>query len=101
MTMIGTGWGNSCPGCMNGLSKHYSHLVGGLVLAGKAAWALNGCLPTENSDYCMLVNEWLWFCLLRLKMHLGSVLESEFRQKLRYGKGIYVQKLVSSEQIRC
>ena len=28
--------------------------------AGKAAWAQSGCLPTENADYCMLVNEWAW-----------------------------------------
>ena len=26
-------------------------------VAGKAVCALNGRLPTENADYCMLVNE--------------------------------------------
>ena len=26
----------------------------GSFLAGKAAWVLNRCLPTENADYCML-----------------------------------------------
>ena len=26
--MVGTGWAKSCPGCMNRLRKHYSHLVG-------------------------------------------------------------------------
>jgi len=31
---------------------------GGLFLEGKAAWALSGCLPTEN-DYCMLISEWV------------------------------------------
>ena len=28
-------------------------------LAGKAAWALSGCLTTESADYCMLVNDWV------------------------------------------
>ena len=43
---------------MNRLSKHYSRLVGGSFLAGKAAWALSRCFLTENADYCMFVNEW-------------------------------------------
>ena len=25
--MVGTGWVNSCPGCMDRLRKHYSQLV--------------------------------------------------------------------------
>ena len=83
--MVGTGWANSRPGCMNRLRKRYSHHLGGSFLAGKAAWVLNECLPTDNTDYCMLVNEWVWLrscvCLLSLKVHLGSVLESELRQK--------------------
>ena len=33
--MVGTGLANSCPGCMDRLRKHYSHLVGGSFLAGK------------------------------------------------------------------
>ena len=56
--MVGTGWANSWPGCMGRLRKRYSHLVGGSFLAGKAAWALSGCLTTESDD-CML-NEWAW-----------------------------------------
>ena len=48
--VVGTGWGNSCPHCMNRLRKRYSHLIGGLSLAGKAVWALSGYLPTENAD---------------------------------------------------
>ena len=40
------------------LRKHYSHLVGGPFLAGKAAWALSRCMATESADYCMLVNKW-------------------------------------------
>ena len=44
--MVGTGWANSCPGCMDRLRKHYSHLVGGLFLAGKVAWTLSGCVTT-------------------------------------------------------
>ena len=59
-TMVGTGWANSCPGCMDRLRKRYSHLVGGSFLAGKASWALSGCMTTESADYCMLVNEWAW-----------------------------------------
>ena len=58
--MVGTEWSNSCPGCMDRLRKHYSHLVGGSFLAGKVAWTLSGCMTTENADYCMLVNEWAW-----------------------------------------
>ena len=59
-TMVGTGWANSCPGCMGRLRKRCSPLVGGSFLAGKAAWALSGCRATESADYCMLVNEWMW-----------------------------------------
>ena len=66
---------------MGRLRKCYSDIVGGSFLAGKAAWALSGCLTIESADYCMLVNEWAWlrsqFCLLRLEMDLGSLLESE------------------------
>ena len=80
-TMVGTGWANSRPGCMSRLRKCYSHLSGGSFLAGKASWALSGCLPIESADHCMLVNEWAWLrsrvCLLRLEVELGSVLESE------------------------
>ena len=35
--MVGTGWANSCPGCMDRLRKRYSHLVEGSFLAGKVA----------------------------------------------------------------
>ena len=83
-TMVGTGQANSHPGSMNRLRKCYSHLAGSSFLAGKASWALSGCLPTENADCYMLINEWAWLrsrvCLLRLKVHLDSVLESELRQ---------------------
>ena len=58
--MVGTGWANSCPGCMDRLRKRYSHLVGGPFLAGKVVWTLRGCMQTESADYCMLVNEWAW-----------------------------------------
>ena len=77
-TMVGTGWANS-----------RSQLVGGSFLTGKAAWALSGCMTTENADYCMIVNECAWsrsrVCLLRLEVGLGSVLESELGQKWKYG----------------
>ena len=53
--MIGTEWANSRPGCMN---RQRLSPFRGPFLAGNAAWALSGYLPTENTDYCMLVNEW-------------------------------------------
>ena len=59
-TVVGTGWANSWPGCMSRLRKCYSHLSGGSFLAGKASWALSGCLPIESADHCMLVNEGAW-----------------------------------------
>ena len=84
-TVVSTRYANSCPGCMSRLRKRYSHLLGGSFLAGKASRALSGCLTTKSANYCMLVNEWAWLrsrvCLLSLKVHLGSVLESELRQK--------------------
>ena len=74
---------------MDRLRKCHSHPGGGSFLAGKAAWALSGCLTTESANYCMLVNEWAWLssrvCLLRLEVELASVLESELGQKWRYG----------------
>ena len=59
----------------------------GSFLAGKAAWALSGCLTTKSAH--MLVNEWAWLrsqvCLLRLEVELGSALGSELGSKWRYG----------------
>ena len=73
---------NSHLGCTSRLRKHYSHRLGGLLLAGKASWALSGCLPTKSA--CSF-NEWVWLRsqvrLLRLKVHFGSFLESELGQK--------------------
>ena len=83
--MVGTEWANSHPGCMGRHRKCYSHILGGSCLAGKVAWTLSGYLPTENTDYCILVNERAWLrsqiSLLRLEVHLDSVLESKLRQK--------------------
>ena len=58
--MVGTGWANSRPGFTNRLRKLYCHLVGGSSLAGKAAWELSRWLPTNNADYCILINELAW-----------------------------------------
>ena len=33
--MVGTGWANSCPGCMDRLRKRYSHLVGANFWQGR------------------------------------------------------------------
>ena len=45
-------------------------------------------MTTESADYCMFVVKWAWLasrvCLLMLEVDLGSVLESELRQKWRY-----------------
>ena len=60
-TVVGTGWANSCPGCMDRLRN----ITLSSFLAGKAARALSGCLTTENAEYCMLVHEWAW---LRLRV---------------------------------
>ena len=51
--MVGTGWTNSRPDCTDRLRKCYSHLVGASFLAGKAAWALSGCLTTESADHAL------------------------------------------------
>ena len=40
--MVGTKWSTSHPDCMDRLTKHYSHLVGGLI-SGK-----EGCLGSER-----------------------------------------------------
>ena len=50
--------GPTLASCMDRLKKHYSQLVGGLFLAGKAVLALSTCLTNESADYCLLVNEW-------------------------------------------
>ena len=54
-------------------------------MAGKTVWDLIEKLPTENTKCCRLVNEPAWLksqvCLLRLKVHLGLLLESQLRQK--------------------
>ena len=50
--MVGTGWANSCPGCMDRLRKRYSHLVGSSFLAGKVAWTLSGCMTIA----CLLMS---------------------------------------------
>ena len=43
-------------------------------------------MTTDNTDYCMPVNERAWsksqVCLLRLKVDMGSVLESELKTEM-------------------
>ena len=60
-------------------------LAEGWFLARKAAWSLSGCMATDNADYYMLVNEWVWSksrdCSLRPEVDMGAVLESELGQK--------------------
>ena len=85
--MVSTRWANSRSSRINRLRKHYSHLLGGSLLAGKAAWGFSGCLPTENADYCTLVNEWVWLSLrvrlICLKVHLGVWTSGLSKQKTR------------------
>ena len=47
--VVGTGWANSHPVCMNGLRKRYSHLVGGSFLAGCCAHG--GCLAVRKEEW--------------------------------------------------
>jgi len=55
--VVDTGRANSHPSCMNRLKKCYSHIVRRLFLAGKAGWVMKECLPAENTDYYVFVNE--------------------------------------------
>ena len=85
--MVGTQRATPCSDRMDRLTKHYSHLAEGWFLARKASWSLSGCMATDNADYYMLVNEWVWSksrdCLLRPEVDMGAVLESELGQKWR------------------
>ena len=62
--------------------KHYS--CRGSQRPGRVPWALSGCCATESADYYLLANQWAWLSS-RLEVNLNSVLESELRQKWRYG----------------
>ena len=65
--------------------KHYSYpACRGSLRPGRVPWALSGCCATESADYYLLVNEWAWL-RSRLEVNFNSVLESELRQKWRYG----------------
>ena len=65
--MDGTRWANSFSGCME------THLVEGSFLAGKAAWALSGCLTTVSVDYYKLVNSLTVSVVLRIKNFHHSI----------------------------
>ena len=51
-------------------------------------------MTTNSADYCMLFNEWASSKLIRLEVDIGSVLESEFGLKWRYGL-LCILKVVS------
>ena len=55
--IVVTGRATSCADCMDRLRKHYSYFSWDWFLARKAAWALIGCITTDNADYCVFVNE--------------------------------------------
>ena len=63
LTIKGTGWANSCPGCMRHRSTTLTFMR--FNSGRKALWALNRCLPAEHADadYCMLVIAWAWLKL--------------------------------------
>ena len=73
--MVGTKWANSCSGCMNGLRKHYSHLLRGC----KGPWVLNRSLSTKKPTIaCLLMVGMvkvtsLQVCILWLKSALGFI----------------------------
>ena len=96
IVMVGTKRGTSHPDCMDRLTKHYSHFVGGWLLPRKAAWVLSGCMTTKRADYYMLVIEsvWLrsWVCLLMLDVDLSSILETEM--EIWCTKGMRMLKVV-------
>ena len=73
--MIGTSWATSHPGCMDWLTKCYSHLVGGggRFLARKAAWALSGCMTLACS--LMSGHDQSHESAYRLEVNMGSVFE--------------------------
>ena len=106
-SMVGTGWGNSCPGCMDRLRESYSNLVGGSFLAVKATWAMSRCSTTKSADYCMLVNEWVWLrSIMLLLVKAGSGHKFSFGGRswteieIQCAIGMYRLKLVSSEKFR-
>ena len=98
--------GPTLASCMDRLKKRYSHLVGGLFLAGKAVLALSTCLTNESADYCLLVNEWTWLMSCKSACKAGSGLGFSFEVRawteieIRCIKGMYRLKLVSSEKIQ-
>ena len=55
--VVDIGRADSHPCSMNELRKHYSHFVGGLFLSGRAGCVMKECLPAENTDYYVFVNE--------------------------------------------
>ena len=73
--MFGTGWTDSCPGCMDKFRKCYSHFVRGSFLSGKAAWAPERVFNNESPDYYMLVYEWAWL-VYEAGSGLGFILDS-------------------------
>ena len=79
--MVGTGWANSQICCMYRLRKYYPQQLGGSFLAGKDSWVLSGCLPSEDVDYCMLINEWVWLRSQGLLIKSESALRFSFKVK--------------------
>ena len=83
-SVVGTEWANSHPGCMNELRKHYTLTLRCSFLAGKATWVLSRCCrPRLLTIACSLTSEHdkVTGLLMCLKVHFGSILESELRQK--------------------
>ena len=69
-------------------------------MAGKVAWALSRCLPTENADCCMFVNEWVTSLLFKAGSALGFSfgVRVQTEMKIWFIKGLHMLKVVSSEK---
>ena len=101
--MVGTQRATPRSDCMDRLRKHYSHLAEGWFLARKAFWSLSGCMATDNADYYMLVNEWVWSksrdCLLRPEVDMGSFgVRAWTEMEIRCVKGMCGLKVAGSEE---
>jgi len=99
VAMVGTRWANSNLCCMNRLRIPHSHLVRDSFLAGKTTWGLSGHLPSENADYCILINE-LASLLHESSPGFSFWVRAQTEIKIPMMR-ISMLKVVSREQIRC
>ena len=75
-------------------------------LAGKAAWALSGCLPAKSAHYCMLVLMSRCYirsqiCLLRFTWVQFWSQSSDRNEDIGVLKVLYAKSSFKGEKIRC